>query len=352
MTEPATATLAAHQLAAVAAALELAGVPVKSGLAASQIAGGRSNLTFLITDTVSRWVLRMPPVAGRTPSAHDVAREWRITAALESTDVPVARAVALGDDPALGGAFAVWEFVPGHTLQTHADLDPLPDPVIEQISRQLMAVLARLHAVDPIPVGLERLGRPDGYAERQLRRWSAQWEHHAADDTAFDRPTRIAARELLERLRLRLPAQQRSSLVHGDFRIDNTLLDLDGQGGPQVAAVVDWELSTLGDPVADLAMTVAYGHPAFDLIQGRPAAATSSRVPAAAAMATMYEDAGGVALVDWESHLALAHYKIAMIAAGIDHRYRSGGAVGDGFDTAGAAVLPFIEQGLEHLGRR
>ena len=302
------------------------------------IAGGRSNLTFRLDDGTDQWVLRTPPRSGRTPSAHDVAREFRVTSALGVTDVPVARAVLLHeDDDVLGGPFSVADFVAGRVIQFRKDLDRLDAPTVTAVSQRLVETLATLHRVDPNAVGLERFGRPDAYAARQLRRWAGQWE--LVRDHSLD----TLAGEVSGRLGRQLPEQRTAGIVHGDFRIDNTLLDLDGPDAPRLAAVVDWELSTIGDPVADVATMLAYRDPAFDLIVGEPSAWTSSRLPDPARLAAAYEAAGGVPLVDLDLHLALAHYKIAVIAAGIAHRHRAGSGSGAGFETAGTAVAPFLE---------
>jgi aminoglycoside phosphotransferase (APT) family kinase protein len=334
------------ELSAVAGVLTDQGVSVLGPLSAELIAGGRSNLTFRLDDGSSQWVLRMPPRSGRTPSAHDVAREHRVTSALRHTDVPVAPAVALcTDESLLGGPFAVAEFVTGRTLQSRADLDTLDDPTVSALLAQLVETLASLHAVDHVAVGLERFGRPNGYAERQIRRWSGQWSLVARNEPDLQR----AATELISRLAETVPEQRATGIVHGDFRIDNTLLRLDSP--PTVAAVVDWELSTIGDPVADVAMMCVYRHPAFDLIVGGASAWTSLRLPDADALAAAYEGAGGVRLESWDFHLALAYFKIAVIAAGIDHRYRSGSGSGPGFDSAGGSVVPFLEAGLQAIAR-
>ena len=146
-----------------------------------------------------------------------------------------------------------------------------------------------------------------------------------------------------------IPEQRSSGIVHGDYRIDNTILRLD-EGPVSVAAVVDWELSTLGDPVADVALMCVYRHPGLDLVLGAPSAWTSDRLPDPAGLAAAYEAAGGVPLVDWDFHLALGYYKLAVIAAGIDHRYRAGATHGSGFDTAGDAVGPLLEAGHALVG--
>lgn len=337
--------LSSDELAEVATRLRSAGVRVAAPLRATLIAGGRSNLTFRLEDGVDRWVLRMPPRAGRTPSAHDVVREHRVTSALEGTAVPVPPALLLCEDEAvLGAPFTVSGFVAGRTVQSRADLDALDDTVVLAVSGRLVEALAALHRVDHVAIGLERFGRPDGYAGRQLRRWSGQWQLVGDRDA----PTRAAAAEMEARLAAALPEQRAVGVVHGDYRIDNTLLRLD-DGVPHVAAVVDWELSTIGDPVADVAMMCAYRHPAFDLIMGTTSAWTSDRLPDAGSLAAAYEAAGGVALADWERHLALAYFKVAVIAAGIDHRHRAGVGAGPGFDSAGRSVPEFLAAGLDTL---
>ena len=149
--------------------------------------------------------------------------------------------------------------------------------------------------------------------------------------------------ELSAQLRDSVPEQRSTGIVHGDYRIDNTLLDLYSPPSARIAAVVDWELSTLGDPVADVAMMCAYRDPTFDLIIGEEGAWTSSRLPGPVELAGSYEAAGGVRLTAWNFHLALAYFKIGVIAAGIDHRVRAGATAGRGFDTAGDAVAPYLE---------
>ena len=360
----ASVELAADELSAVAAQMAGAGVDLAGPLTARLIAGGRSNLTFRLDDGSSAWVMRTPPRAGRTPSAHDVAREYRVTSALGATDVPVPPAVVLCEDESLiGGPFAVSGFVPGVTVQTAAQLDGLVDGLdggldgglVSGVVTALASTLAALHRVDHVAVGLERFGRPDGYAARQLKRWSGQWE---IVGEAFAGSVKSSAAALVSALGDRLPRQESTGVVHGDYRIDNTLLTIPGAAGqaggeaggaPTVAAVVDWELSTIGDPVADVAMMCVYRHPVFDQVIGEPTAWTSPRLPDATGLAAAYEAAGGVPLVDLDEHLALGYLKLAVIAAGIDHRFRAGATSGAGFDTAGQAVPVLLEEGLAVL---
>jgi aminoglycoside phosphotransferase (APT) family kinase protein len=331
------------ELVAVADWLAAADVPVSGPLTARLLAGGRSNLTYELSDGAAQWVLRTPPRAGLTPSAHDVVREYRVTSALMSTHVPVAASVGVCDDPTLIGVpFTVTAFVPGLTVRTRADLDRLDDSTVDDVTARLVETLAGLHRVDHVAVGLAEFGRPDGYAERQLRRWSRQWELVGAAALA------PLAAEVSSRLASALPGQTSTGIVHGDYRIDNTLVRL-GTGLPTIAAVLDWELSTIGDPVADVAMMCAYRHPLFDLIVGTPSAWTSARLRSPDELASVYEAAGGVPLAAWDFHLALAYFKIGVIAAGIDHRRRAGAAAGLGFDTAGESVAGYLELSLTRL---
>lgn len=341
MTGESAPALTARELDGVAAALAAAGHQPAGDLQASHISGGRSNLTFRLTDGEHDWVLRTPPRSGRIPSAHDVAREHRVTTALGVTAVPVAEAVLLHlDEGLLGGPFAVSTFVTGRVYRTQEDLDELDETQVARLVASMLGALATLHRVDHVGVGLGDFGRPSGYAARQLRRWAGQW-------TLTGSPgLRPLADEVLDGLGRAMPEQSVTALVHGDYRVDNTIVH-DGR----VAAIVDWELSTIGDPVADVAMMCAYRDPAFDLIMGAPSAWTSDRLPVLDQLADGYLEAGGRGLDHWEFHLSLACFKIAVIAAGIDHRRRSGGPAGRGFDTAGDAVPRFLELARSTLPR-
>lgn len=335
------------ELAAVADRLALAGVSTAGPLGSMLIAGGRSNLTYAITDGRTRWVLRTPPRAGRTASAHDVAREHRVTAALMASSVPVADAVLLCEDEGvLGVPFTVSGFVDGVAIRTQADLASYDDDRLATVVDSLLETLAALHRVDHVAAGLETFGRPDGYAARQLRRWSGQW------GTVGEERLGSLAHEVVSLLTATVPEQRATAIVHGDYRVDNTLLvPLDAVRADAVAAVVDWELSTIGDPVADVAMMCAYRHPPFDLVLGAPSAWTSPRLPSVDDLAAGYERLGGVALEHWDFHQALACFKVAVISAGIDHRRRAGSGAGVGFDTAGQAVEPYLVLAAQQLRR-
>lgn len=328
------------ELDGIADAMAHAGTPPLGTLTARLLTSGRSNLTAVLEDEVSRWVLRTPPRAGRTPSAHDVLREFRVTSGLAATDVPVARpVVGVDDDSLLGVPYAVWEFVEGESIQTREQVEAMSAERRSGVVESLVATLARLHAVDHVAAGLERFGRPDGYAERQFLRWSGQWDLVGLEHLE------PLAREVMGRLDASLPAQAGVSVVHGDYRVDNTLLSPESGA---VAAVVDWELSTIGDPLADVAMMCAYRSPDFDLVLGMPTAWGSDLLGSPRDLAQSYARSSGRALVDFEEHLALAHFKVAVIAAGIEHR-RAAGVATDGESSLTQAVERYLVAAKEQL---
>lgn len=342
-----TEGLAGLDLAALDRHLRAVGIPRDGALRAELIAGGRSNLTFRVADDASAWVLRRPPLAGLTPSAHDMAREYTVVAALADTAVPVAAAVTLADDDAvLGAPFQMVEYVPGRVVRSRAELDALGDHhVIESCVDGLIRVLADLHAVDPDAVGLGGFGKPSGYLQRQVRRWGSQWDLVRLPDDPRD----ADLRRLHAALQEAVPPQSRTSIVHGDYRIDNTILDADDPS--RVRAVVDWEMSTLGDPLSDAALMCVYRDPSLDLIIDEQAAWTSPLLPGADELAHRYAVMSGQPLAHWEFYTALAYFKLAIIAAGIDYRRRVGGGTAGTSDRVGDTVAPLIARGLSDLSR-
>lgn len=317
------------------------GVDVSGDLRIDLISGGKSNLTFTARDDKSHWVVRRPPTSGLTPSAHDMNREWAVTSALQETDVPVATTVAIDSDgDVLGAPFTVVEFVDGRVIRTDADLTTLSDNEIERNLDGLIDTLARLHAVDYRAVGLGEFGRPDGFAARQVKLWARQWGHVKSRE--LDDVDRLVAQ-----LGDRIPVQSQSTIVHGDYRVDNTITS--GEDAGVVRAVVDWELSTLGDPLTDVALMCAYRRPEFDTVVGFDAAWTSDRYPSADEIAQRYAVRTGSDLGDWDFYLALANLKLGVIAEGIAHRARSG-ATSDGSERASEATAALIAAGLAQLG--
>ncbi|WP_214109351.1 phosphotransferase family protein [Acrocarpospora catenulata] len=312
----------------------------RGGLTAELVQGGRSNLTYLLSDGNTRWILRRPPLGLLTPSAHDMYREYRVVSALGDSGVPVARAVAFGQDDVLGVPFSVVEYVDGTVIRTLEQLHALPDAEITGCGFALVDVLARLHSIDPGAVGLDGFGRPEGYLARQVRLWKDQWE-------------RVRTRQLddIDRLHAHLaevcPPESGASIVHGDYRIDNAILD--PADPATVRAIVDWEMSTLGDPLADLGLHLVYANPAFAPVLAGYAASTSPRLPATADLAQRYAERTGGDLGNLPFYLALGYFKITVIAEGIHARFRQGLTRGTGFDTVGAAVAPLAAEGLRAL---
>ncbi|MBO0681129.1 phosphotransferase family protein [Mycolicibacterium sp. S2-37] len=335
-----SSTLEGLDLGALDRHLRDEGIPRDGDLRAELISGGRSNLTFLVYDDASKWVLRRPPLHGLTPSAHDMAREYRVVAALAGTAVPVARAVTMrNDDSVLGAPFQMVENVEGRVIRHADELAALGDrATLDGCVDALIKVLADLHAVDPAAVGLGDFGRPDGYLERQVRRWGSQWQHVRLDDDGRDDDVARLHAALGERV----PAQSRASIVHGDYRIDNTILD--ATDATTVRAVLDWEMSTLGDPLSDAALMCVYRNPMFNYVHS-DAAWTSELLPTGDEMAQRYSTMSGQELVHWDFYMALAYFKLAIIAAGIAFRARMGGTE----DNVSDAVAPLIAAGLEQL---
>lgn len=317
------------------------GLDLAGPLDAHLIAGGRSNLTYSVSDGRSRWAVRRPPLAGLTSSAHDMAREHRVTSALMGTSVPVARPVDLCEDlSVLGAPFTVAEWVDGVVVRDRQELAALPDADLARVIDTLLDILVALHGLDIDAVGLTEFGRPEGFLARQVALWRRQWES-------------VQTRALpdLERLHARLagavPTSSHGAVIHGDYRIDNMILDR--SEAATVLAVVDWELSTLGDPLTDVALMCVYRHPALDAILGVPAAWASPRLPSPDDLAQSYARASGRDLGQWPFYLALAYLKLAVIAEGIAHRAHAGGAAGPGAARAAEAVPELVAAGLDVL---
>jgi aminoglycoside phosphotransferase (APT) family kinase protein len=283
-----------------------------------RIAGGLSNLTFRVTDAAGRrWALRRPPLGKTLGSAHDMGREHRVLAALAPTPVPVPPLVGLCEDEAVNGApFYVMEFVEGPILRGRAEAEAaFPDEGDRHaIGLRVADTLAQIHAVDPDAVGLGELGRKQDYVARQLRRWQGQWEKSKTRELAL-------VDEVHERLAARVPEQGPATIVHGDYRLDNMILTPAGE----VAAVVDWELCTLGDPLADLGTLIAYwperGGGAVAL--GEPANLAAG-FPGREELAARYAARSCRDVSQLPFFLALGYWKLAIILEGVYARMAAG----------------------------
>ncbi|MFG3260093.1 phosphotransferase family protein [Streptomyces sp. NPDC048172] len=312
---------------------------VQGPLSAEVVQGGRSNLTYRVTDGTSRWVVRRPPLGHVLATAHDMGREHRVISALHDTPVPVPGTVLLCEDPeVIGAPFYVMEHVDGTPYRTAEELAPLGPERTREVVLALPDTLVALHAVDPEGVGLGDFGRPDGFLERQLRRWNKQLEASRSRELAGIDELRAALGE-------KLPASPRPTVVHGDFRLDNVLVD----EADRVTAVLDWEMSTLGDPLTDLGLLAMYSE-GLD-VPGSPISTTSHAPghPEAAELIERYACASGrdVSRIHW--YTAFAYFKLAVILEGIHYRYTLGQTVGAGFDRIGDLVPVFIDNGLTTL---
>jgi aminoglycoside phosphotransferase (APT) family kinase protein len=295
--------------------LSAGGTSIVPPLRGELITGGRSNLTYLVCDAAGkRWVLRRPPMSGVIASAHDVLREHRIMAALAGTAVPVPRMVAACDDTAvLGVPFFVMEYVPGVVLGDHDSAEQTLDmPARAALGPHLVDVLAGLHAVTPSGVGLADLGKGSDYLTRQLTRWDGQLDRLGV-------PVSAAMREVLTRLRDSAPEQRETTIVHGDFRPGNVIVSEAGE----VRAVLDWELATLGDPLADLGWLLAYwGAPGDGVPLPSPTRGAGFTSPSD--LAARYAETTGRPLDDLAYYLAFALWRMAAILAGVNARSRQG----------------------------
>ncbi|MGV9622815.1 phosphotransferase family protein [Streptomyces tendae] len=313
---------------------------VTGPLSGRLIEGGRSNLTYAVSDGVARWVVRRPPLGHVLATAHDMRREHRVISALHPTDVPVPRPVLLcEDEEVLGAPFYVMEFVEGTPFRTAEQLAPLGPERTRAAVLNLVDTLVGLHAVDPAEAGLADFGRPDGFLDRQLRRWAKQLDASRNRDLA-------GIDELHATLGRELPRSPAPTVVHGDYRLDNVLI---GGENDEIRAILDWEMSTLGDPLTDLGLLAMYSSP---LGMADSPVSTTAQAPGHPAPAELIEryatrsgrDVSGVA---W--YTAFAWFKLAVILEGIHYRYTLGQTVGRGFDRIGDLVPVFIEHGLTTL---
>jgi aminoglycoside phosphotransferase (APT) family kinase protein len=319
------------------------------------IAGGRSNLTYRLEfrpagapagpgTPVTRLVLRRPPLGHVLPTAHDMAREYRVLSALHGTAVPVPRPVALCPDTAIVGApFYLMEWVDGTVFRTSKDAEVLTAAQASGVCEDFADMLATIHGTDVSAVGLDGFGKPEGYMARQLARWQRQWELSVTRDMP-------GYAELVTRLSAGLPApgagEGAGTLVHGDFRIDNMLITPPPE--PRIAAVVDWEMSTLGEPLADLGLSLVYWTQAGeeDLL---PPSAGASVTTAAGFLtrdqiAARYARTTGRDLSRLDYYMAFGCFKLAVVLEGINARFLQHKTVGEGFEREGEAVAVLIER--------
>jgi aminoglycoside phosphotransferase (APT) family kinase protein len=312
------------------------------------IAGGRSNLTYRVTDAADNvYALRRPPLSHVLPTAHDMAREYRVISALGATAVPVPVTYGLCEDPEVNGQpFYVMEFVDGHIIRdAKAAEHDLDEAARQRAGASLADTLAAIHGVDVDAVGLGDFAKRGGYIERQLRRWYEQFRNSQVE--GLDTATIVGA--VHDRLAAAVPDQVGTSIVHGDYRLDNTVLGPDGS----VRAVLDWEICTLGDPLADVGLLMVYWTDPGDeaaLIGVSPT--TVPGFPDRAEMRARYAAASGRDLEHLDFYVAFGYWKLACIVQGVYARYVGGATAGDrsSVDDFGHSVVRLAEMASNSLG--
>ena len=332
----------------VVAWLAREGIDLAGPVRAELISGGRSNLTYALTGADGhRVVLRRPPGGGILATAHDMTREWRFISALRGTSVPVAEPLALADGEVLGVPFYVMSYVDGWVLHDAVDARVLSSDARSGAAASLIDTMVLLHQLDIDAVGLGDIGRREDYIGRQLRRWKRQWDQSCCTDiTAVD--------AAYERLAAAVPPQHHTGIVHGDFRLGNMICGKDGR----IRAVLDWELATLGDPLADLGWLLSWWvepAEAGTAAVGRPAAQPSvlPGFPPRQWLISRYQEGSGADLSRIDFYVAFANWRGACISAGVLTRYESGVMGDDGFDPGAlrAKIASQAETALEQLNR-
>jgi aminoglycoside phosphotransferase (APT) family kinase protein len=287
------------------------------------VPGGRSNLTFIVTGHAGeKCVLRRPPTSHVLPTAHDMAREYRIIHALGPTAVPVPAALGLCTDPAVNGQpFYVMGFVAGDVLRDKAAAAGLTQAERTALGENVIDVLADLHSVDPDAVGLGDLGRKEAYIERQLKRWYGQYQQSAAlqerSVPAIDKVHGV--------LSACVPAQGPAAIVHGDYRLDNAVV-----ADARIAAVLDWELCTLGDPLADVGQLMGnWAEPGDEFVPLGHAPTLAGGFPTRAEAVARYAARSGRDVSKLDYYVAFGYWKLACVLEGVFSRYAGGAMAGD-----------------------
>jgi aminoglycoside phosphotransferase (APT) family kinase protein len=317
---------------------------VELPLSFERVSGGRSNLTYAVADAAgNRWALRRPPLGKRLASAHDMGREQSIVSALQDTPVPVAPVAGFCEDESVNGApFYVMGWVEGPILRTKAEAELFPDPAERRaIGERIVDTLVTIHSVDPDQVGLGELSRKTDYVARQLRRWQGQWEKSRTRELPL-------VDDVHDRLAARIPEQGPATIVHGDYRIDNMILT----PGGEIAAVVDWELCTLGDPLSDVGMLFVYwgedGDPLMPLLEP---ATIAEGFPSRNEVRELYAERSGRDLAEFDFYVALALWRLAIILEGVFARYRAG-QYGEAEETREGDVVEQLVGAADEAERR
>jgi aminoglycoside phosphotransferase (APT) family kinase protein len=311
-----------------------------------KISGGHSNLTYEVADSNNRrWALRRPPLGKRLGSAHDMGREHKVVSALAGTEVPVAPIAGYSEDDSVNGApFYVMEFVEGPILRNQAEAEQhFDDAERAAIGERVADTLVDIHAVDVDSVGLGDLGKKEDYVARQLHRWQKQWVGSKTRELPV-------VDEVHDRLAARIPEQGPATIVHGDYRLDNMILTDSGE----VAAVVDWELCTLGDPLADVGLLFVYwAQPGDQMTALMQPPTLADGFPEREALMARYAERSGRDLGELDFYVALARWKLAIILEGVYSRYAAGqyGKTDQGIDEFAKGVEDLANAAAEAEAR-
>lgn len=320
-----------YDVAAVEAWLSEHAPSIKPPFEWTKLEGGHSNLTYLIVDqTGKKAVIRRPPLGELLPKAHDMSREWALISALAPTPVPVAEAIAFCESPDITGAhFYVMGFVDGRPLYSADDTNELiPEDMRPRFAHSFFDVLADLHAQDPDEIGLGTLGKKGGYIARQVKTWYRSWMA-SIEPAKMDDPRAHALHDFFMD---NLPDEGTSRVVHGDYGVHNCLVGKDYR----IAAVVDWEISTLGDPLADLAYALNFWPDPTDREPPTPESATGvPGFPTRNELAQRYADRTGRDLSHLDYYIGFNRWKSAAIVHGVYARYMAGQKSTEGVDLVG-----------------
>jgi aminoglycoside phosphotransferase (APT) family kinase protein len=306
---------------------------------ASMVAGGKSNLTFELSSNAGRLILRRPPSGELLATAHDMGREVRVQRALAGTSVPVPEILLFDEGSTIGVPFYVMTKVDGHVVRGELPVGfATTEAERHRLGLRLVEVLAEVHAVSPDEVGLADFGRPEGFLARQLRRWRRQWELSQDEPV----PAIDILADMLQRV---VPASPGATVLHGDYRLDNCVVSAADPG--EIRAVLDWEMSTLGDPLTDLGMLLFYwvepGEPGRVL---SPTVTSINGFPDRAELVQHYAERTGRDLRGLWFYEAFAHFKFAVIAQGISARVKAGAMAGQDFGDLRQEVRRVAEAGL------
>ena len=314
--------------------------PPAGNLTGHLIDGGRSNLTYSVTDGLRRWVVRRPPRGPVPNHAHDVGRESRLMAALAPSAVPVPEVVlTCSESSVIGAPFYVMEHVVGVAIRSREDFIELTALQRGCVAGDLVDTLAKLHTIEPADVGLERLGRPQGYLERQIARWTHQYHGISSRNSS-------AVESLATSLSKTMPTHQRHAIVHGDYRLDNVLVD-PAAGEHPITSVLDWEMATLGDPLVDLGSLISCwdeeGRPHHPITQGLM---TLPGVPSPAEALERYAKMSGNDVDEIEWYITFNLFKLAIVLEQIHARDIRGETIGYGANGVGDLALRVLDQAL------